>query len=54
MDLNTVGELIDWLATQPRDRPVVMASDAVAVEFDGTIDVNTAGDDAPDAQLSVM
>lgn len=28
MDLTTVGELIDYLATQPRDRLVVMAKDA--------------------------
>ena len=25
MDVNTVGELVDWLATQPRDRIVVMS-----------------------------
>lgn len=25
MDVNTVGELIDWLATQPRYRIVVMS-----------------------------
>ena len=27
MDVSTVGELIDWLATQPRDRIVVMSRD---------------------------
>ena len=33
MDVNTVGELIDWLATQPRDRIVVMSSDAEGNRF---------------------
>lgn len=28
MDVRTVGELVDYLATQPRDRLVVMAKDA--------------------------
>jgi hypothetical protein len=27
-DLSTVGELLDYLATQPRDRKIVMAKDA--------------------------
>jgi hypothetical protein len=27
MDVNTVGELVDYLMTQPRDRLVVMAKD---------------------------
>lgn len=26
--VSTVGELLDYLATQPRDRPVILAKDA--------------------------
>lgn len=27
-DLSTVGELVDYLATQPRDRKIIMSSDS--------------------------
>lgn len=33
MDLTTVGELIDYLATQPRDQLIVMASDAEGNDY---------------------
>jgi len=33
VDVNTVGELIDWLAGQPRGRIVVMSSDAEGNSF---------------------
>ena len=42
LDLNTVGELIDWLATQPRDRPVIMASDAEGNSYSPLADAEEA------------
>jgi hypothetical protein len=42
VDLNTVGELIDWLATQPRDRLVVMASDAEGNKYSPLADAEEA------------
>jgi hypothetical protein len=41
-DLNTVGELIDYLATQPRDRKVVMSSDAEGNKYSPLADVDEA------------
>jgi len=41
MNVNTVGELVDWLlATQPRDRPVVMSRDAEGNGFSPLADAD--------------
>jgi hypothetical protein len=32
-DMSTVGELMDYLATQPRDRPVILRKDAYSNEY---------------------
>jgi hypothetical protein len=42
LDLNTVGELIDWLATQPRDRPVILSSDAEGNSYSPLADAEEA------------
>ncbi len=42
MDVNTVGELIDWLATQPRYRIVVMSRDAEGNGFSPLADAGDA------------
>lgn len=41
-DLKTVGELADWLATQPRDRLVVMSSDAEGNSYSPLADAGEA------------
>lgn len=42
MDVNTVGDLIDYLTTQPRDRLVVMSSDAEGNSYSPLADADEA------------
>lgn len=42
MDVKTVGDLIDYLATQPRDRLVVMSSDAEGNSYSPLADADEA------------
>ncbi len=41
-DVSTVGDLIDYLATQPRDRKVVMSKDAEGNGFSPLADADEA------------
>lgn len=42
MDVNTVGDLIDYLMTQPRDRLVVMSKDAEGNGYSPLADADEA------------